>query len=1336
VFNSSAKFILSISLLIVFFSTDSNNLNASNNEAWSVVSYDSQELVLSYTPKLISFDTIRTADGSESLMPRLSDGYVENNTAGEPVRIMSSQMLIVPSPDGFHISDYKIGSVRKFSGLMSPVPAMRNVNETAASDFRVDLEKYNNTMTATAPVLEYAGIAGDRHLASIKLPAAYFENGKIIVPSEYLITVRFDKTAGNHTTANTGRISGQGRINFAQAKNWFVESNSVRYDDKNNPNKLLSAESKSQVKITISKEGLYSIDAGMLSDIGVSLSAADVSTVKIYGTGGVALSENADDAGANMPSEQALIVKTNADGGLKSIIFYASGSNGFKYHNKNFEHYISHFSDNNYYMLTWGGAPGKRASAIAPPDGDVVNKPSLYTFRLFKEEEVVNAFRIGSGRQWFGRSLFPATFTDELTGLVQGKEVLYKVKLAHRASHSAHFNINQGSTSIGTMSVSGMNLSYYKDAVRSLFTQTIPTSDIANSRSVLRFEYDNPSDGSGAIPFFDWYEIHYPRSLAADDNSIWFFDDTDLPGMTEYNIGGFSNEVYGFDVTDRRNPQLLTNLGSSGYFKFKSFQEESAPNRYFISSKLLKPSLTGITIPGLKTDLDGANVILITHKDLKGSAEAYKEYRDSRGELTVKIAYTEDIFNEFGAGISDPTALRDYVAYAFDKWTVKPRYVILWGDGHYDYRQIETKGSNYVFPYESLDDMTTFDAIKSYTSDNFYVCVKGNDRIADLAIGRVPVTSSKVGYQMVEKIKHYESSSDEGVWRTRLTLMADDSPTSKDSDGTLHTSDSEELSKSHVIDDLQQKKIYLPEFPTENIAGGKRKPGVTQEFINTVNINGSLIVGWIGHGNPRVLAHEEIFERSLTIPQLLNYDKLFFMTAATCDFGRFDLTETQSGAEELVLSNIGGAIGIFTATRVVWAGSNAIINKAFYDMMFTRESESGEYMRIGDVACEVKQDYYGLNDRKFNILGDPTVRILLPANNIVIDEINGLDPGSSSSTITLKALSTVIITGRVMKLNTETHDSDFNGTVVVSMFDSDQELRVKDTDNTIHSISKFGGALTRSSFKVENGSFTAEFIIPKDISFSNEPGRIFAYAYTDDKSKYAKGSTNNFTVGGIALTHIQDDEGPEISLFMDSRLFESDDYVQPNPKLIVDMIDESGINTTGLGIGHKIEVWIDDNPQSIDLTEKFTTSSTNYGAGSVEEILYDIAPGRHKIKVRAWDIFNNYSVAETYFRIADNKIVIEDFYCCPNPFQDEAVFRFVHNAAVPFTAELTIYTAHGALVKTINTDISTAHNSEIPWDGYNDQGQKVASGTYLYQISITDRDGVQSRAGGVMAITK
>ncbi|MCK5741316.1 MAG: hypothetical protein KAH48_03790, partial [Chlorobi bacterium] len=701
-FNSSAKFILSISLLIVFFSSDSNKLNASENEAWNIVSYDSQELVLSYTPKLISFDTIRTADGSESLMPRLSDGYIESNFAGEPVRIMSSEMLIVPSPDGFHISDYKIGSVRKFSGLMSPVPAIRNINETAASDFRIDLDIYNKTITEKAPVLEYAGIAGDRHLASVKLPAAYFENGEIVIPSEYLITIRFDKSAGNFAPAKSAYRSGSGRINYAQAKNWFVASNSDLYDDKNSPNKLLSAESKSQAKITISKEGIYSIDAGMLSDIGISLSASDISTIKIYGTGGVALSENADDVGTNMPSEQPLIIKTNADGGLKSIIFYATGSNGFKYDNKKFEHYISHFSDDNYYMLTWGGAPGKRASAITPPDGDVVNKPSLYTHRLFKEEEVVNAFRIGSGRQWFGRSLFPATFTDDLKGLVPGKEVLFKVKLAHRASHSAHFNINQGNTSIGSMYVNGMDLSRYKDAARSLFTETVPSSDIANSRSVLRFEYENPTDGSGAIPFFDWYEIHYPRSLAADDNSIYFFDDTDLPGMTEYNIGGFSSEVYGFNVTDRRNPQLLTNLGSSGYFKFKSFQEESAPNRYFISSKLLKPSLTGVTISGLKTDLDGANVILITHKDLKGSAEAYKEYRDSRGELTVKIAYTEDIFNEFGAGINDPTALRDYVAFAFDKWTVKPRYVVLWGDGHYDYRQIETKGSNYVFPYESL----------------------------------------------------------------------------------------------------------------------------------------------------------------------------------------------------------------------------------------------------------------------------------------------------------------------------------------------------------------------------------------------------------------------------------------------------------------------------------------------------------------------------------------------------------------------------------------------------------------------------------------------------------
>jgi len=100
--------------------------------------------------------------------------------------------------------------------------------------------------------------------------------------------------------------------------------------------------------------------------------------------------------------------------------------------------------------------------------------------------------------------------------------------------------------------------------------------------------------------------------------------------------------------------------------------------------------------------------------------------------------------------------------------------------------------------------------------------------------------------------------------------------------------------------------------------------------------------------------------------------------------------------------------------------------------------------------------------------------------------------------------------------------------------------------------------------------------------FSDSLGRIFAYAISQD-NRYAKGSNRKFMIDGIDNSTIEDTVPPVIKIYVDSRNFKNGDIVSRNPMLIVDLLDDSGINTTGLGIGHNLEAWIDDSPASISL---------------------------------------------------------------------------------------------------------------------------------------------------------
>lgn len=564
------------------------------------------------------------------------------------------------------------------------------------------------------------------------------------------------------------------------------------------------------------------------------------------------------------------------------------------------------------------------------------------------------------------------------------------------------------------------------------------------------------------------------------------------------------------------------------------------------------------------------------------------------------------------------------------------------------------------------------------------------------------------------------------MWRTTVTLVADDSwTTSPPYDGNTHTEDSESLAATFLPDDIQISKLYLPEYQTENIPGGKRKPGVNEDILSSANLSGTLLMNWYGHGNPQVWAHEHVLNRETDITKMINLDKLFFLTAGTCDYARFDMTENQSGAEDMLLSRSGGAIGVFSSSRLVYASSNSLITQEFYHQLFTRDTESGLYPTIGEVLFRVKQRYNALNDVKFFVLGDPSIRLLIPDHRaeITIDSVDGKPVDNKAEEIQIKALSKVSLSCVIKDRSIDQFVSDFNGKAFMTMLDGDDEITVEDFDGSMHYILKHGGALNRSSYDVRSGRFSAEITVPRDISFSGNSGRLYVYAYAED-GRQAKGGIRSYEVNGINPNANPDDKGPEINIFMDARSFRQGEIVSEEPLLIVDLRDSTGLNTTGRGIGHGIEAWLNDDPQSIDLTEYFTTSPEDPKSGTVRRKLSKLEPGLYTVKVRAWDIFNNYSVAETYFRVApENDIVISDIRNYPNPFDNATTIRFRHNIAPPFEAQLKIYTTTGQMVRVLNSDIFTYHEGEIFWDGFDSYGNKVSQGMYFYNVMIRTANG-------------
>lgn len=1316
----SKKIVYLFFVLAIVFSA-----NAENNHQWNsigvhVVKANPAELVIEYKPRIKRYDTI-VQNGRQRIVPVIEG--VDNTKD----KYLLTIPISVPTPNGFVLASSEVS----YKGTTK---TQRN---------------HNTTSWVKA---KYVGIARNKHLTHLFITTSLYDEaeGKYIVPSIITAVIRF--TEKPERILPNREYSPVFVLNYEQSAYWAVKEplSLAQHSLHKKSESVLQSDNRQFIRMDIDEEGIYRVTKQDLESFGITVSKENIPTIRVFGTGGQILPETISEQ-SFLPPEQPIIVRTDNSGNLTDIIFYGGAAGGFASNGKgDFRHFINSYTNQSSYILSIGGTiNGKRMTTISAAEGNVQHRPTSFPSRLFTEEEFINPFGTGSGREWFGKQMdasIPAVYTSVLDGLVrQGGAVEYRYALAHKNSTTGTFTISENGTTIGTVNVGGTGSGphNYVDAVRTpVQTVKFSAGSIASdNRSTLRFSYTN-SASSSSLGYVDWYEIIYPRELSALNNTLDLYTDNTLEGVTEYSVNGFNGEIWGMDVTDRQQPSLITNQASTGgMFVLKTVCEKKS-RRYLLSSALKKPRMYAETNTALTTTDFKADIILITHPELLNSAQEYKKYREANGEYTVLVVTTSQIYNEFSGGMTDVTALRNFIGYANNTWSKKPHYVVLWGDGHFDIKNIAYQAKNYVPVYQVPQTNDSFHSVVSYSTEDYFARVVGNDDIPDLAIGRVPVVSDESGKNAVQKIKIYETQSAPGIWRTISTFVADDGPTTYgssglNSDGSTHTDDAELVSEAFP-EYIQDKKVYMAEYPLENAARGRRKPTVTEQFISNSNGTGNLVLNWVGHGSPRLWANEQVFEKDVHIPMFTNTDKVFFLSGATCDFGRFDDANRQCGAEDFVMKPTGGAIAVFASTRAVYADQNSRITNDFFKNVFTRD-EHGKFLTIGDALYNTKLRYTTDNDQKFLILGDPAIRLVIPDYRIAVDMVNGMNPDSTES-IQIKALSRITIKGRVLNPDGKTVSSDFNGTLFLTLRDASYTDKVKDpTDearpDAIHSIGKLGGLLNRSSWQVKNGEFTADIIVPKDISYANQNGSLFLYAYTDD-NRHAAGSTRKFIVGGTDTVQYNDDNGPQMKIFADNKRFVAGDMVRNSPMLMLELEDETGVNTTGAGIGHNIEFRIDDG-EPIDATEAYQTSNVNPKAGLVEKQVFNLSPGKHTVKARAWDILNNYSETETFFMVADpNAFVANDLLSYPNPSTGETRIVFGHNQSQPFRAEIHIFAVDGRLVRSYEQTINQLHSAEFVWDALDNEGNIVPSGTYYVFVEGTAFDGKAMTVNGAHVINR
>jgi hypothetical protein len=835
--------------------------------------------------------------------------------------------------------------------------------------------------------------------------------------------------------------------------------------------------------------------------------------------------------------------------------------------------------------------------------------------------------------------------------------------------------------------------------------------------------------------YYDYYEIFYDRNFNSVVNNSTNFVSNDTVGNLEYQVSQFSsNQVKIFDVTNRSNPTIINPISfTSGTVRFQDSQILNKAKEYYIigdlnyktpvsiSQRIPNQNLHGIT--------EGASFIIITPTEFIPAANVLAAHRQQPGidYLKTIVVDINHIYNEFSGGLLDPIAVRNFLRFAFYNWQIKPIYVLFLGDGSYDFKNIYNLSVKNYLPgvQKSTDDISE---IFSYVSDDFATDINesfispGNPGIGrpDFASGRLCVNSLQEAQSVVNKIISYESPLTNEIWKKIIMYVADDGWTTENNqgqEGDIHTAQCEEIAELHTPKDFEKDKIYIVTYPSIITPQGRRKPGANVDIINHWN-EGRLVINWTGHGSVDLWAHEHIFVRSESIPQLKNKNKYPVVTIASCDLARWDDPFQISAGEQLVTTVDAGAIGVIAAVRPVYSTPNAIFNNALWDNFMFLKDTLNLPIRIGLAMYNVKHQLQQLqdNDAKFCLIGDPTLRVSIPQYFTVIDSINNT---AGSDTAVIKALQKVRLSGSILKPDSSFW-SDYNGRITIKVFDVDKNILYYDFGYSFH-FRLDGGTIFKGSTNVVNGRWNLEFIVPKDISYNTGNGKILAY-FKNDLTQ-GSGYSNRFILNGIDTTAIKDTTGPDISVYIGSRNFRSGDLINQNTNLICDIFDESGINLTGT-IGHKIEAVLNyDENHKIDLTSYYNTTN-GYQNGTVNYPLENLQDGKYNLKIIVWDTYNNYSSKSVEFSVRNNvNLKVENIYNYPNPMKDNTSFLFNHNIDIPVNVQIKIFSVTGRVIKEIKQNGINDKFVMINWDGKDTDGDNIANGTYLYKIIIKTDDG-------------
>ena len=488
------------------------------------------------------------------------------------------------------------------------------------------------------------------------------------------------------------------------------------------------------------------------------------------------------------------------------------------------------------------------------------------------------------------------------------------------------------------------------------------------------------NDSDDELDFFlvNWFDVTYPRLYKAEKNFIKFTRPVGWPaGRYQFAIDGFSSpniEVFKIgqsQIFGGQVEEIVDSLKQKSYRLIFEDDVPSAQTSYIAltpDAKLTPESVHLVYESNLKNPANQADYLIIMNPYFAGN-EALRRLIDLRASqgLSVEIALTDEIYDQFSDGEKSPVGIKNFLTYVYNTWQKPaPTYVLLVGDGNYAVRNLSAQSVNFVPVYH-------YQTIKfgASVSDMWYTLVSGNDLVPDYFIGRLPARTNEELNHMLEKILSYETHPANGDWRNRMLMIAGRDKFFHEQNAKLAR---DYLPKSFLV----QKFTAFP--PSDPFYGD------TQKLLSYFD-QGVSYANFMGHGGGAVWA-DNLLLRFDDIRLLKNAPNYPVITSMTCFTAAFDSpSDVSCLGEQLLKLNHRGAVAFLGASGVGWVWNDYYLLKQLIHHLFVNPAPSiGAAVALGKIDYQAK---YFTPQREsmvyqYNLLGDPALRPVFPKDSLIV----------------------------------------------------------------------------------------------------------------------------------------------------------------------------------------------------------------------------------------------------------------------------------------------------------------------------------------------------------------